>query len=268
MNKIRILSILNLIALLLHIAMSGAVQMKLLNDKDVAEVSNLFPTLFTPAGFTFSIWGVIYLALIIMCIYHVVVSFKQDKLHADNQAVSKMGGWFILNNVATAAWLYVWTHLQIALAEVMIVIQLLSLVLIHIRLDIHAASQPLANKLFTQIPLSIYLGWISIATIANTAVYLTSLKWDGWGLAADAWTLIMIVIAVILSFAMIFLRHNVFFALVVVWALAGIFFRQHQTYYPLVDTTALISFALIIGAILIRVFRFGTPQSPGMPHTA
>lgn len=268
MKKIRILSILNFIALLLHIAMSAAVQTKQFNNRDVAEVSNMFPTLFTPAGFTFSIWGIIYLTLMAMCIHHIAVSFRQNASHADNKAITKMGGWFILNNIATAAWLYVWTHLQIAIAEILIVIQLISLVAIHSRLDIYAINRPLSNKIFTQVPLSIYLGWISIATIANTAVYLTSLHWSGWGLPADAWTLIMIIIALVLSIAMIFLRDNVFFALVVVWALAGIFFRQHQTYYPMVDTTALISFALIIGAILIRVFRFGQPQSPGMPHTA
>lgn len=268
MKKIRILSILNFIALLLHVAMSGAVQAKMFNNKDVAEVSNLFPTLFTPAGFTFSIWGIIYIALIAMCIYHIVVSFKYDKQHADHQAISKMSGWFIVNNIATASWLYLWTHLQIALAELMIAIQLVSLIIIHARLDIHISNRPMLNKIFTQMPLSIYLGWISIATIANTAVYLTSLKWNGWGIAADTWTLMMIIVAVLLSFAMIFLKDNIFFALVVVWALAGIFFRQHQTYYPLVDTTALISFALIVGAILIRVFRFGTPQPPRMPHTA
>ena len=268
MKTNRLLSVFNFISLSIHIAASAASQLKLINETDVSEVSNLFPTLFTPAGFTFSIWGIIYITLTAMCIYHIVVSFKFDKLHADNQAIEKMSGWFIVNNIATAAWLYFWTHVQIALAELMIVIQLVSLVIIHIRLDIHVASRPLLNKIFTQMPLSIYLGWISIATIANTAVYLTSLKWNGWGIAPDAWTLIMIFIAVLLSFAMIFLRDNIFFGLVVVWALAGIFFRQHQSYYPLVDTTAIISFALIVGAILIKIFRFGNAQPPGMPHTA
>jgi len=267
MKNIRILAILNFIALLLHIAMSAAVQTKMFNNKDVAEVSNMFPTLFTPAGFTFSIWGIIYLVLIAMCIHHIAVSFRQDQTHADNKAIEKMGGWFILNNIATGTWLYVWTHLQIAFAEIMIAIQLISLVVIHIRLDIHASNRPLSNKIFTQIPLSIYLGWISIATIANSAVFLTSIKWSGWGVAPEVWTLVMIIIAVLISFVMIFVRSNVFFGLVVVWALAGIFFRQHQTYYPMVDTTALISFALIIGAILIRVFRFGQPKPPGVPHT-
>lgn len=268
MKTNRLLSIFNFIALSIHIAASAASQFKLMGGRDVSEVSNLFPTLFTPAGFTFSIWGIIYIALIAMCIYHIVVSFKYDKLHADNQAIAKMSGWFIVNNIATAAWLYLWTHLQIALAELMIVIQLISLIIIHVRLDIHVSNRPMLNKIFTQMPLSIYLGWISIATIANTAVYLTSLKWSGWGIAADTWTLIMIIVAVLLSFAMIFLKDNIFFALVVVWALAGIFFRQHQNYHPLVDTAALVSFALIVGAILIRVFRFNNTPPPGMPHTA
>lgn len=267
MKKVRTLSIFNLIALLLHIATSAATQLKLVNTKDVAEVSNLFPTLFTPAGFTFSIWGVIYIVLGTMCIYHIFIAFKRPLDHEGNQAINKMGWLFILNNLATVAWLYAWTHEQIGTAQILIMFQLISLIAIHSRLGIQEPYHSIPNKIFTQAPLSIYLGWISIATIANTAVYLTSIKWNGWGISPEFWALIMIAVAVLITILMIFFRNNAVFGLVVLWALAGIFFRQHQSYYPSIDKTALISIAITGAAILIQVFRMRHYQPPGIPHT-
>lgn len=257
MKNIRLLSILNFIALAIHIGMSAATQFKWVNDIDVAQVSNQFPTFFTPAGITFSIWGVIYLALIALCIYHIVISFTKDEFHEGNEAVKRMGWWFVLNNVVTAGWLYAWTHQQIGVAEILIIVQLISLVMIHGRLGIQEPGNSLTNKLFTQAPLSIYIGWISIATIANTAVYLTSIGWNGWGIDASGWTLFMIGAAVLITMLMIFFRNNVLFGLVVIWALIGIIIKQGQlqTNHPSIINAAWISIAFTGTAILIQAFR-------------
>jgi len=257
MKSIRLLSILNLFALLIHITMAVATELKWVNEMDVEQVSNAFPTLFTPAGITFSIWTVIYAALIVMCIYHVLMSVKKDELHDANQAVNRMGWWFIINNIAAAAWLYAWTQQLIGAAEILMVVQLASLIIIHGLLNIQEPEHSLASKFFTQAPLSIYLGWISIAAIANTAVYLTSINWNGWGIDDALWTLVMIGAAVMITMLMVFFRNNILYCLVVIWALRGIIYSQQQLEdaHPSIINAAWIGIGFTGIAILIQAFR-------------
>jgi hypothetical protein len=257
MKYIRSLTILNLLALAIHIILSFATQFKLVNTVDVAQVSNQFPTLFTPAGITFAIWGLIYVALLAMCIYHLVISFIKNENHEANKATDKMGPWFILNNLATAAWLYVWTHQMIGLAEILIVFQLISLIIIHSLLGIQEPEHSLSNKIFTQAPLSIYLGWISIATIANTAVYLSSVGWSRFGFSETAWAMLMIGAAIFITMLMIFFKNNILFAVVVLWALWGIIIKQEelQSFHPSLINAAWIGIAFTGVAILIQAFR-------------
>jgi hypothetical protein len=266
MKSVRFLAIANFLALALHIVFSTATQFKWVNTIDVAQVSNMFPTLFTPAGITFAIWGVIYFALLAMCVYHIVISFTKDQLYEGNKVTSKIGPWFIINNIATAAWLYVWTHQMIATAEILILVQLSSLIIIHGLLGIQSPDHSLVNKILTQAPLSIYLGWISIATIANTAVYLKSIGWSGWGFSETSWTLFMIGAAIFITTIMIFFRNNILFAVVVLWALWGIILKQEDLliYHASIINAAWIGIAFIGTAILIQAFRM--QHHPGEMH--
>ncbi len=256
-KSIRLLAIANFVALALHILMAVSSQFKWMNDLDVAEVSNLHPTLFTPAGSTFAIWGVIYVALLLMTIYHIVISFLKRPYWQADCTLSGMGAWFIINNLATAAWLYVWTRQQLGLSEIFISVQLISLIVIHSRLGIHKSTSRFSDKLLTQAPLSIYLGWISIATIANTAVYLSSINWQRWGFNAASWTLLMIGAAIFISMFMIFFRNNIIFSIVVLWALWGIIRKQQElpAYHPAIVNAAWIGIAFTGVAILIQAFR-------------
>ncbi len=223
-NKIRTLSILNLLSLLVHISFSYATQFKLINKKTVGEISDQYTSLFTPAGFTFAIWGLIYLSLIAFCIYHLIMAYRQVPVYYPNQDISRMGGLFMFNNLAAAAWLLAWTQEKIGLSLILILFQLFTLIMIHLLTDIYNRRRNFNSKLFTQFPLSIYLGWISIATIANTAVFLSSINWNGAGLGLSAitWTRIMIAAAVFITLIVVLLRNNVFFGLVILWALFGI----------------------------------------------
>lgn len=257
MKKIRLLAILNLTALCIHIAFSIATQFKWINSLDVSQVSSQFPTLFTPAGITFSIWGLIYVSLLAMCIYHLVISFVKDKFHETNIATVKIGGWFVLNSLATSAWLYVWTSQLIGFSLMLILVQLISLVIIHGRLGIQEPEHSFSNKIFTQAPLSIYMGWISIATIANTAAFLNAAGWSRFGLSEATWTLFMIGAAIFITMLMIFFRNNIIFGAVVLWALWGIIIKQEemQGYHVSIVNAAWIGIAFTGTAILIQAFR-------------
>ena len=228
MKNVRYFSVLNLLALLAHICFSYGTQLKLFNSSDVGEVSARYESLFTPAGFTFSIWGLIYLALLIFCIYHIVAAYRSDLSHTANRDTLKISGSFIANNLAAAAWLVAWTREMIGLSVVLIFFQLLCLIIIHTRLGIHNPARGTASTLFTQIPLSIYLGWISIASIANVSAFLASIPWSGAGISYITWTVIMIVVAVLLTSIMVLARKNVAYGLVVIWALYGIIIKRQS----------------------------------------
>lgn len=274
MNKIRALSILNLVALAVHISLSYATQFKLVNTKDVGEISNQYASLFTPAGFTFAIWGLIYVLLIAFCIYHILMAFTKNVLYPANRHVQVIGPWFIVNNLGAAAWLLVWTDNQIAASAALILLQLITLIVIHLRLGIHDVKESAGSKIFTQLPLSIYLGWITIATIANISIYLFSIQWDGFGLGYSAvtWTRIMIAVAVVITMLVVLLRNNVAYGLVVIWALYGIISKLNSTgagtYAPLIQTAwiaigivAIICVIQLIKNINVKKFRHRFPEA-------
>lgn len=243
MKKIRTLAILNLLALLAHISLSYLTQFRLINEKDVGQVSDNYDSLFTPAGITFAIWGVIYTALLFFCFYHIRMAYKQPDNHAANKAIHRMGGWFTLNNIGAILWLVVWTKEMIAASVWLIFFQLITLIVINIRLHIHDPHSSMESKIFTQFPLSIYFGWLTIATIANTSVFLLSVGWNGLGFnyTPIEWTRIMVGVAVFLSVIIVFARRNVFFGLVVIWALYGIILKRQSInaamYTELIKTT-------------------------------
>lgn len=254
-SKIRALSIINLLALLVHIFFSYATQFRLINNHDVGEISHQYTSLFTPADFTFAIWGLIYISLLAFCIYHVIMAFRHVPVYYPNQDISRIGGLFLLNNLAAAAWLFAWTHEQIGVSLFLIFLQLFSLIMIHSLIGIHNPKRGIASKIFTQFPLSLYLGWISIATIANTAVFLSTINWSGFGLGISAvtWTRIMIAAAVFITLLVVLLWNNVVFGLVILWSLYGIISNPQlktTTVYAEIIQTAWIAI-VIVGLICI-----------------
>lgn len=228
MNRIRLLAVINTILLVIHIATAYLTQTSLITRKDVAQVSDKYPTYFTPAGITFAIWGVIYLALMAFVIYHLARAFKKGADDHANRELTMIGWNFAVCNLATIIWLFAWTNEQLLLSVILILIQLVCLMIIHHRLKIHNAHETMGNKAFTQFPLSIYFGWISIATIANISTYLTSIQWNGWGVSGVNWSITMLSISVMLAVWVINRKRNVFFGLVVIWALYGIMQKGKQ----------------------------------------
>ena len=226
MKKIKARTIFNLLALLLHISFSYLTQFKLINTLDVGEVSDKYDSVFTPAGITFAIWGVIYLALLLFCIYHIVMAYRHTVNHPANEDTSRIGAWFILNNLGAAAWLLAWTSEKISISLVLIIFQLITLIVINLRAGIHNPLRTINDKIFTQFPLSIYFGWVTIATIANASIYFLASGWDGFGYDHIYWSRIMIGIAVFLTALVVFIRRNVFYGLVIIWALYGIILKR------------------------------------------
>lgn len=271
MKKIRTLAILNLLAFLIQLAITWLTQFRMINTKDVGQVSDEYPTLFTPAGITFSIWGLIYLLLAAFCIYHLIMAWRHDANHPANREVKDIGGLFILNNLATAAWLYTWTHEQPALALGLIIIQLVTLIAMNMRLHIYDIGQITGSRFFTQIPLSIYFGWITVATIANTDASLFATGWDRMGVSPVNWTMALIGLTSLIGIVVILARRNFFYGLVILWALAGIIVKRTQSggdVYPNIILAAQIGM-IVVGIVclfqLARNIRYSRPVKNRTP---
>ncbi len=256
MKRVRNLAYLNLLFYIIAFIVSQMSQFNLIGGNTMGEVSAKYESVFTPAGITFSIWGVIYIGLFAFTIYHLIQAYKKD-IHAEaNQVLQKMGYYFIANNLATTAWVFAWLYEYIALSLVLMIIQLYTLIKIQVRLKIYDPQKSIASKLFTQVPLSLYFAWICIATIANASSFFIYINWDGSGISASTWAIILIVIATLLSVFIISFKQNPYFGLVVLWALYGIHLKRieiDEILYQDVIKTVWLCFAVISILVLFKI---------------
>ena len=214
-----------------------------LNDLTTKEISDSFNIYFVPAGYVFSIWGLIYLGLIAFIV------FQSLPKNRENEHVSRIGIWFAVSNLANALWLVSFHYQQFALAMGFMLVLLVSLIAIFLRLDIGRTRVSASENWLVNVPFSLYLGWITVATIANATQLLYSLKWDGFGISPEVWLVIMLAAAVVISALMSLTRRNIPYALVLVWAFTGIAAK-----FPNMPLVNISSWAAAGVVILILVF--------------
>lgn len=215
-NAGMLLRIGNIVAFIITLIINGAANTTLIGGRNTAEVSAMYPTLITPAGYVFAIWGIIYFLLAVFLVYQLMSSQK------DRPFQKQISFLFILTCVFNVAWLFLWQNLYLIYSTILIVAYLLTLIAIYLRLNIGKSNVPLQEKLAVQVPFSVYLGWLSIATIANISVTLVSVNWDGFGLSLETWAVLVLVVALILDLIVIVTRRDIAYSLVFIWALVGI----------------------------------------------
>lgn len=209
-----------------------------------AEVSEMFPTMFTPAGFTFSIWGVIYLLLIGFSIYQARFFNKEAP-----GFLKKIGWLFVISCAANIGWLLAFHHLYIGLSMLIMLVILGSLLQIYLRLDIGKSEVTTNGEQFlVRLPFSIYLGWITVATIANTSIFLSNLGWDGEPGGPQVWTVVVIAAAIGIALWALFSRRDFAYAAVIVWALFGIFSKRMAN---ISDQDGMVELAAVAGMVVI-----------------
>ncbi len=214
--------ILNVIAFVVTVVINIFANTIPIGGKTTGELSALYPNLFVPAGITFSIWGVIYILLALFVAYQAKDLFKLKK----DPIVEQIGWWFAVASVANIAWIYAWHYEQIFLSLLIMLVLLASLLKIYLRLGIGKTAVSGAEKYLVHLPFSIYLGWISVATIANAASLLVAVEWNRFGLSEVFWTVLVIIVATMITLAMLKRRGDVFYGIVVVWAFIGILIRH------------------------------------------
>lgn len=247
-----ILKISNILAFIFTIIVNSlAGSSTIIGGKVTAEISDANFTLITPAGYTFSIWGIIYVLLGIFVVYQALPSQKGKDFH------NKIGWLFVLSSIINITWLFLWQFEYLIFSVVLIFMLLGSLAAIYLRLDIGKSKVELREKIAVHLPFSTYFGWITIASIANIATTLVSLDWDGFGINPETWASLIIIIALLLSLIIVVTRKDIAYGLVIVWAFIGISAAQtaNQNIVTLAQISAVIVLLGLIGTIVINKLR-------------
>lgn len=247
MNKDKLRQVIVVVFVIATIVVNGLATALPLNEQTTGEISDRFQVYFVPAGYVFSIWGLIYLGLGAYAIYQALPA------RSDNPRLKRIGYFFVLSSLANIAWIFLWHYEQFPLTLVAMLTLLVSLIIIYLRLEIGRARVPASERWFVQIPFSIYLGWITVATIANATSLLDYLNWGGWGIRPEVWAVIMLIAGLVIGSAVSLTRGDVAYMLVLIWAFVGIAVKHQGT--ALVATTAwitsgLVLVMLVVGAIL------------------
>ena len=196
--------------------------------------------MFTPAGFTFAIWSLIYLLLAVFVVYQALPAQR------GNGQLARISPWFQLGCAANVIWIFTWHNEWIGVTLLLMVILLVSLVRIYRLLDIVDAAAPAASRWLVQLPFSVYLGWISVATIANVSAMQSALGWNELALEEVSWTLLKLAVAGALGAIMTLRRNDIAYGLVIGWAAFGI--GAGQAAHPAVAGAAF-TMSLVILAI-------------------
>jgi benzodiazapine receptor len=237
----------NVLATLLTIVMNGLANALPLNGQLTGEISDRFKVFFVPAGYVFSIWGIIYLGLIVFSIYQVLPAQRE------NPDLRKVGYFYVVSCVANIIWLFLWHYNIFLLTLVAMLAILYALITIYQRLAIGKARPTASMRMFVHLPFSIYLGWITVATITNATSLLEFLGWNGWGIGPAVWAAIMLIAAVAISTLMSFTRGDIAYVVVLVWVFAGIAAKHWVT--PAVGMTAILSALVVIVTLILGRMR-------------
>ena len=246
MKKISISQIFTILVTLLTITVNVLANALPLNGLDTGEISDRFDIYFVPAGYVFSIWGLIYLGLLAFTIYQALPSQK------DNALLQKIYPAYWIGSLANIVWLFLWHYEVFSLTLAAMLTILASLLYIYVQISKADSNLDRNQKWLVKLPFSIYLGWISVATIANVTQVLFFFNWGGWGIAPEVWAVIMLAVATLLGLLMLWREYDIAYTLVLVWAFIGIANSQAET--ALVANTAWLVSSLLVIALIFAFF--------------
>ncbi|MBP9758914.1 tryptophan-rich sensory protein [Candidatus Dojkabacteria bacterium] len=220
-----------------------------INGVNTGQVSDSFPVYFVPAGYAFSIWGLIYLALLV----YAIVPLLSEKLNSE--LIKKTFNWFVLSSSANILWIFAWHYKLIEVTVILMLVILVSLIKIYKISVLETQMKSLRDKMVLQFPFSLYLGWISVATIANITIFLYSVNWDGLGISGQTWSAILISIASILGLIFLLKSKDVIYAGVIVWAIVavGVKFQEEGIILGSAINTSIMLMSFIIITVIQKI---------------
>ena len=237
----------NLVSVLIALTVNILASTLPLNGQNTGEISDRLPTYFVPAGYVFAIWFFIFVGWVIFAIYQFSPAQKESP------RLRKLGYLFAISGIVNAAWLFAW-HYNYFGPSVLIMLSLLGLLIAsYLRLDVNRASATRVEWWSVDLPFSIYLGWITVASVANITSWLYSISWDGFGISAPVWAIIMITIASIIGLLMALIRKDAAYVFVLVWSFIGIAVKQAEV--ASVATSAWIGAGFLFIMAIYSLFR-------------
>ena len=234
------------------IAVNALANILPINGYNTGQISAFYPNAFVPAGFTFSIWGVIYLLLLSYTIGYTYYSIQRQAYPKAFRFIEHVNTYFLLTCVFNMAWIVAWHYLQIELSVLIMLLFLSTLIQLFLKTRTLVQDLNLIQKYILQTPFIVYLGWISVATIANITALLVAYKWTALNIAPVYWSAVMILIAIVLAVLMVKKFQVVSFTLVVAWALWGIYNAQGPAAPILASLTAL-GIGVLISTVLFTL---------------
>lgn len=226
-----------------------------LNGRNTGEVSNAYPSLFTPAGVTFSIWSLIYLLLGAHVLYQLGMFRDGPETPVQSALLNRVGVLFSISSIVNTAWIFAWHYDYIAISAVLTSVILICLALISVTL--RNANLVGRQRWLIGLPFSVYFGWATVATVANITVLLVKYKWDGFGLPDSTWAVIIVGVAMAIGTVTMLRNRDVAYGLVLIWAFGGILLRQLSAggldgRYPQVITAVVASLVIfVIAEVLV-----------------
>lgn len=230
------------VATAVTLGMNTVAGIGLLFGRDPGSISDALPNAFTPAGFTFAIWSVIFLGLIAFASW-------QARFDARGERLDAIGWPFLLANVLNVTWLLAWHSLNFGASVVIMLGLLASLVWLYVTLD--RLNLRGAERWWLGVPTSLYLGWISVATIANVTAWLVSVGvTDGlWGLGPTTWAAVLIGVASLLGVFLLLRKRDFVFGAVLAWSFYGVWAAR-----PDVDV---LSAVIVVGVVALALALLG-----------
>ena len=220
-----------------------------LNGYTTGELSDRYVNLFTPAGFTFSIWGVIYLGLLGFVL---VMLFSKSAI-LPRIEITQL---WLVNGLANIAWIFAWHYLKISSSMVIMLIILLSLIWLTDAL--RRVAQPDTSTRYVSAVFELYFGWITVATIANATALLVRYDIDLLVSSTEHWTATIITVSGLIA-AWVYIRSaSVWYLLPILWAYYGIYTKHESEWgfsgaYPLIMTTLNWAFSALLLIVFARL---------------
>jgi benzodiazapine receptor len=235
------------VCVVITIALNSLANILPFNNLTTGEISDRFTVYFVPAGYVFSIWGLIYLFLIGFAVYQALPSQRT------NPWLRRIGYLFVASCVANVAWLFLWHYERFVLTLIAMFALLLLLISIYLILSIGRRRVGVAELLLVHVPFSVYLGWVTVAAVANVTSVLDYVKWSGWGISPQAWAIIMLVIAAAIASLVSITRGDIAYVAVIVWAFVGIAIKHSAV--PIVAIAAWVLAAVVALTLIVGLPR-------------
>ena len=254
------IALLNLLGYAVMIAVNALANILPIAGRTTGGVSEFTDNLFVPAGFTFSIWGVIYLLLGTFVVTSIV-----SRSATITSLTTLIGPLFFISCLLNSAWLFAWHHLQLIPSMIVMVGLLVTLLTVYRRLEAAATPDRSFARLAIRLPFRVYLGWISVATIANLAAVLTFHHFSGWGIDPQIWAATLVTVAASLGLTILFKHRDFAYPTVIIWALWGIYSKRaadSETPDQLVETFCLVMIGLLVTGMTIRLLKKSKSPAP------